>query len=131
MRDGNALMPARKYSDAEVADAVEMREAGVARAEIARRLGMSIGAVDYHCLRLGAVAPAARIVPSPPRTMEARRGDHVVRRFSPAEDARLLKLEAAGIAVNEIARRLGRPANSVRGRLQTLARHEALQEAET
>ena len=57
------------------------------------------------------------------------RGDHVVRRFMPDDDARLLALDAEGLGHSAIGRAMGRPANSIRGRLMTLARREARAEA--
>lgn len=124
-------MPAQKFTRDQLDALAEMREAGMSCARIARRLGMSRGAVHWQCMRLGVVAPEDRgrvpVVPETP--LVARRGDHVVRRFTRDEDARLLALEAEGLSIGEIARRLGRPANSVRGRLATLARHDAWKEA--
>ncbi|WP_339543485.1 hypothetical protein, partial [Pseudomonas sp. JAI120] len=53
------------------------------------------------------------------------RGGHIVRPFSAADDALLLTLEAQGINIAEIARRISRKPNSVKGRLMTLARRDA------
>ncbi len=52
----------------------------------------------------------------------------MVRRFTVEEDAQLLGLEKAQLKVSEMARLLGRPANSIRGRLMTLARRDAREE---
>ena len=123
-------MPARKYSDDLLNEACRLREAGMAVPRIARRLGMPDTVVEYHCLRLGADSPNAAARQDPViRVTQYRRNGRVVRRFSEVEDTRLLGLRTQGIGVNEIARQLGRCRNSVIGRLRTLARREARDEA--
>ena len=92
-------MPARKYSDALLNKAARLREAGLSIREIAGRLGIHPSAVSWHCLRLGADSP--RDACKPPdhmRTQRYMRGGHVVRRFTPEEDERLLQLEAEGLS---------------------------------
>ena len=72
-------------------------------------------------------SPFTRAVVLPttcPGPVEMKRGNHVVRRFTPEEDALLLTLEAEGLSYTEIGRRLERPHTSISGRLMTLARHE-------
>lgn len=44
-------MPTRKYTDNQLSEAAGLREIGLSYAAIARRLGMSVGAVSWHCLR--------------------------------------------------------------------------------
>lgn len=117
------MMPARKYSDELLEQAAEMRERGLSYAQIGRDLGMSIGAVSWHCLRLGADSPNTRSnTQAPASPMVMARGNHVVRRFSEDEDRRLLELESQGLRICEIARLMNRKPNSLRGRLMTLAR---------
>ena len=65
---------------------------------------------------------------SPAMPMTVTRGDHIVRRFTSDEDSVLLQLEAEGLRICEMSRALGRPPNSIRGRLMTLARHQARKE---
>lgn len=89
---------------------------------------MTPGAVDYHCLRRGAEIPKPNRSPMF-KKREERRGNHVVRRFTADEDAMILRMELEGRGVCEIARRLGRPHNSIIGRMMTLARQEERQEA--
>lgn len=60
--------------------------------------------------------------------MVVSRGGHIVRRFTPEEDKVLTEMDMAGERVCEMARRLNRKPNSVRGRLMTLARQEARRE---
>ncbi len=123
-------MPGRKYPAALLDEAARLRETGLSFAQIGRRLDMHSAAVKYHCLRLGADSPDTALSPPPRLTLpEYSRGGHVVRHFTAEEDARLLRLEAKGLSVMEIARHLNRHRNSVRGRLMTLARHEARHEA--
>ena len=123
-------MPARKYSDTLLNEAAQLREAGLSLAAIGTRLNIHRSAVQYHCLRLGADSPdaACKAPPASP-PMEYSRNGHVVRRFTEEEDARLLRLEAEGLGIKEIARRLSRRPNSITARLVTLARHEARREA--
>lgn len=107
-----------------------MREAGSSCGVIAAAIGCSVSSVSWQCLRLGAEPPNPRALKDVPATPKAvRRGDHMVRRFTVDEDAQILTMEAEGLATVEIARRLGRPPNSVLGRIMTLARREARMEA--
>ena len=119
-------MPARKYSDETLNEAAELRESGMSEAAIAKRLGMSKGAVYWHCLKLGAdspnAAPTKRTSSGP---VEVERSGHKVRRFTEDEDAKLLEMSLAGARVADMCRALGRKHNSIIGRLMTLARHEA------
>jgi hypothetical protein len=95
---------------------------------IAAELDVSPSAISWHCLRLGAEPPTpGRLNPPGPRVM--KRGKFEVRRFSPEEDRRLLELDAAGAKRSAIARELRRRSNSITGRLMTLARLEAREEA--
>ncbi|GEP09876.1 helix-turn-helix domain-containing protein [Methylobacterium gnaphalii] len=107
-----------------------MREAGKSCGQIAAAIGCSISAVSWQCLRLGAEPPhpqRLKEVPTVPGSV--RRGNHIVRRFTADEDAKLVELEAEGLTTAEISRRLGRPPNSVLGRIMTLARRDARMEA--
>lgn len=93
--------------------------------KIAAHLGVSPGAVSYRCLiegieRAGHTSPM-REWRGP---MISKRGSFFVRRFSPAEDAELLALAGLGLGDTEIGRRIHRRANSVKGRLATLARRD-------
>lgn len=118
-------MAAPKYSRKQIEQAAALRETGLTYSAIADRTGMSEGAVYYHCLRLGADHP--KLADAPTRwsgPMVLKRGNHVLRRFTPEEDQRILDMELAGSAVADIARALGRKPNSVKGRLMTLARRD-------
>lgn len=122
-------MPSRKYPDALLSEAAALRETGMSCEAIARRLDMSIGAVSWHCLRLGADSPNTRgKIPVARGPAVTRRSGFTVRRFSPDEDATITRMDLAGATTAEIAHTLGRPWNSVRGRQMTLARHQARRE---
>lgn len=123
-------MGRRKVTDRQVAEMCELREAGNTFGQISRRFAargveISESAISWHCLIQGADAPppqrqASKIEPG----TVMKRGRHVVRTFTEAEDELLLKLEAEGLTRTEIGRRLNRKHNSIIGRLATLARRE-------
>jgi DNA-binding transcriptional MerR regulator len=121
-------MARRKYTEEQAHTAAELREEGLSIGQIARRIDMTEQSVMYHCLRLGADLPAHRRRPSPKQPSQYTRNGYKVRRFTPEEDKRLLELEATGMPTNQIAKLINRPANSTRGRLMTLAQHEARRE---
>lgn len=121
-------MPRRKYTEEQANTAAELREQGLTFVEIGEKLGMNERSVQYHCMRLGADLP-----PNAPRRNNRlpevyQRNGRIVRLFTPEEDAELLRLEATGMPTNQIARLMGRPANSTRGRLMLLAMKEARDE---
>ena len=122
------LVPPAKHrlTRAEIERAIAMRETGRSVSAIAGTIGCSEKALSWHFLK-EAVDP-----PKPPalrldyhlRCPAVRRGGHVVRAFTPEEDARLVAMDAQGLGMSAIGRALGRKSNSVRGRLMTLARRE-------
>lgn len=123
-------MGKRKLSDADIQRIVELREKGLSLGQIALKVGSHTETVYYHCLRLGAESPRNKgktwdKIKGPEVIV---RGNHVVRRFTPQEDARLLRLERKGLNNADIARAIGRANSSVRNRLSTLARHQARKE---
>lgn len=107
----------------------EMRERGLGYARIAEILNVSQDAVEWQCLRLGALPPPERRYSPNRRSPVYQRGNVTVRAYTPFEDARLLALAPVVTSRAEIARRLGRSRNSVVGRLLTLARRDAMDEA--
>lgn len=121
-------MPGPKYTPDQIERAAEMREAGRDCATIAAETGMTQAAVWWHCARLGAEPPGARYRERARGPMVMRRGAHLVRRFTPEEDRRMLDMRRRGLRVCQIAEVLERRQNSVSGRLMALARREALQE---
>ena len=124
-----------KFAAADFDLMAELREERATYKAIAARLSrpdrpVTASEVSWHCLRLGVDVltpwPLWEGVKGP---AEMKRGDHIVRRFTPAEDAALLALEAAGTSVYRMAQQLGRRHNSIKGRLMTLARRDARREA--
>ncbi len=123
-------MAERRVTPQLIETIIVLRERGRSFGQISARLGLSRGTISWHCLKHGAEPPRPGRSWDVPKVMEMRRGNHVVRRYSPEEDARLLALEARGLRIAEIARALGRASNSIRGRLMTLARRDERREAE-
>lgn len=113
--------PPRLDDDA-ILRALEMREAGRSCLTIAKKLGVSEGAIHYQCLRHGIVSPRQRrtTAPTEPIAIVGPSG-RVQRRFTQAEDEQLMALEAQGMAYQAIARHIGRAYTSVRMRLLAIA----------
>lgn len=112
--------------------AIALRRKSWTIAGIAAELGVSAGAVRWQLLLAGAVDPPKltyRLPAVPTEPREIRQRGRTVRLFTQEEDARLLAMEAEGLRDSEIARRLGRRGNSIRGRLITLARRDDREEA--
>jgi hypothetical protein len=108
-----------------------MREdRGLSNAQIARRLSISEGAVNWHLLKLG-IERNGRPPKNfrPPAPVVHMRNGKPVRGFTPMEDAKLLKLALQGLTHTQIGKKMGRRPNSICGRLFTLARHEERAEA--
>lgn len=91
---------------------------------IATELNLSPGAVSWHCLMAGIEKPGTPPPDQAVGPMVVQRGNHVVRRFSDAEDRRILDLDEKGVPPLRIARQLGRKRNSVVARMATLARRD-------
>lgn len=109
----------------------DLREKHLPSATIAREVGCSQGSVDWALLKMGVDIHADRpLPPVPEEQIVAMRGGKPVRRFTAAEDARLLALEASGMKTYAISRELGRQNNSVIGRMRTLARRQGRAEAQ-
>lgn len=107
----------------------ELREAGRSLGFIARRVSCSEGAASWYCLLNAIESPrTARNTRTVSQPAIVERGGFIVR-FSADEDEELLRLEAQGTRLSEIARALGRKRNTVLGRLATLARRDARLEA--
>lgn len=89
-------------------------------------------ALSWQLLRLGIDLPVQRRQADridPARTY--RRGNVVIRKFQPDEDAIIRRLGAQGMRPTAIARHLpGRKSHSVLGRMMTLARHDARQQGD-
>ena len=117
-------------SAAQLDEMAALRERGWGVTRIAEHLSgegkqVSASTVTWHCKRLGADAPPRLRGRCFDLHASYRRGGRVVRPWTPADDERLLAMEAEGRSLSSIGRALGRANSSVRGRLFTLARREA------
>ncbi|TXN38741.1 helix-turn-helix domain-containing protein [Methylobacterium sp. WL30] len=122
-------MPARRLTDAEIERIAEMREGGATYSAIAAAIGCSESTVYWKCLAAGAEPPNRRQIKSKVLgPLVVSRNGYPVRRYTDDEDRRLLALEAEGRSNAEIGRLTGRRPHTVKARLMTLARHEALAE---
>lgn len=115
----------RKITPSQSVEIAELREQGWSQGRLARKFGVSDGAIYYHCLKQGAVSPKTwgRQNHRPGETVGTIK---LQRRFSADEDARIQALSRQGLHSNAIAREIGRPKTSVRMRLMALAWHEEL-----
>ncbi len=108
---------------------IEHRERGLTMEQIARKVGCSQGSVNWLLLKQGVDIHENRVLPAvPTQPVTLQRGGHVVRRFTQAEDLKLLDLEKQGLCMTQIGRELGRRPNSIVGRLRTLARRAEREE---
>lgn len=120
----------RKLSDAQIVELIEKREKGWSHGALADWFGISKAGIHYQCLKAGAISPNQRIVPVPTQSTSFVAGDgRTQRRFTQAEDVRLLELEAQGLNYSAIAVQIGRARTSVRIRIMTLALREGIAEA--
>jgi len=106
---------------------VALREKGWGIERIAKKMGCSVGAVQWHCLIACADPPTLVKNPcfaKPPKPKTYMRGGVLVRQFTPEEDAKMLELEKRGLGPTAIGRLMGRKWNTIKGRLATLARIE-------
>lgn len=127
-------MAARKYDAAFRDEAARLREdEKLSEAAICRRLGCSLGWLQSTLLELAADTPetAAKILPQTAPGPTVCQGKRTVRRFQVDEDAIILQMAADQHTPRAIGRALTPPRHwqSVRARLNTLARHEARREA--
>lgn len=130
-------MGKRILTDTQIDLACEMRERGLSCQQISHYFNsqgvtVSAGSISWACLTRGADLPPDRRKPSRPsqKTSTYSRNGHVIRTFSTSEDTLLRVLDLQGFRVSVISRRMGRKPNSIRGRLATLARHDARAEGE-
>jgi hypothetical protein len=119
----------RRLTDRDFELIVEMRSSGASYERIGRRIGCSAKAVSWHCLRLAVEPPKpAKLWNGIKGPATLKRNGHVVRRFTPEEDALIVALDLQGFPISVIARRCGRRWNSIKGRFMTLARREEREE---
>ena len=123
-------MPKRRLSDEQIDVMAGLRERGWSLARISeyfaeRGTVVSAGSIAWQCLRVGADVPLRLQGSTFQPTEDYVRNGHTVRPYSAADDALLLALDCQNFPIAVIARRMDRKANSIRGRLMTLARREA------
>lgn len=110
--------PVVRLTPDQVQEICALREQGWGHRTLAKRFGVSTGAIHYHCLKHGAISPT-QVGPNGVRPQSGRA-------FTPDEDARLVELAMTGISYRAIAIKLARPYTSVRIRLLTLAMHDEI-----
>ena len=120
------------HRDKIVDQIAELRESGKSYAWIGRKLGMSNGNVNWICLKYGFEKANRRDPLGARGPLRMMRGNHVVRRYTPDEDAKIIEMTLAGDNTTAIARALGRKPQSILARKMTLARIEerALEKSE-
>jgi len=129
----------RKIDDKTILLIGDLRESGHTLTSIAAKVGFSVSAIEWHLTKL-AIDPPKTTYPlwhdgirGP--AVAVRRGssiarEHIVRRYTPEEDAEILRLQSLGVGYCEIGRHLNRRHNSIIGRCNTLARRESRIEAQ-
>lgn len=118
-------MPARRYSEELIDQAMTLRERGLTFGQIANKTGMKAQAVQHHCLMRGVDPPATADKPHVYNgPMTYLRNGILVRRFTPDEDRQILAMALQGLSRREIARQMGRKNHSVTTRLAALARRD-------
>lgn len=126
------MTAARRLSEDQIDRIFELREdRGYSMGRIARVVGCSEGAVAWRLLTMGVDTHEQHPltpVPTEPKVYQRRTGQ--VRRFTQAEDERLLELRAAGLGPKAIGRALNRKSHCITARLHTLARRQARLEAQ-
>lgn len=116
-----------KLTKEQVEWACRKRETGWSTRAIGKRLGVSAGAINYQCLKYGAISPRQRRRDTPiERTTFKGKDGRTFRTFVPAEDRQLLDLAESGSKIAEIARIMGRGRTSIAMRLMLLGIREDL-----
>lgn len=119
----------KAISQERIDEIADYRERGWSYERIGRKLGLARSTISWHCTKHGIEGPKKPSFHAYNGPMKMVRNGHVVRRFTPEEDHRLIKLESEGLTYSQIARALGRTRNSVSARLFSLARKEEFGEA--
>lgn len=122
-------MPGRRsqFTQSDLDEIAQMREAGASYADIAKRFGVSKSGISWVLLRLGVADPNAKGIHTITRTYV--RNGRTVRPFTAEEDAQLVSLDIEGLSISQIAARLGRGHQTVIGRLANLARRDSIAES--
>ncbi len=124
-------MPVRTVSQDVIDLIADMREDGMSYGAIARELNIKEKTVGGICLELGVDSPDVKPDhKAKPALMVTVRNGYKVRRFTPEEDALMVKLDGEGLGPKQIADAVGRNHSSVINRMRTLARREERKLAE-
>jgi hypothetical protein len=125
-------MPRATITEAQKERIYEMREAGAKMAEISAETGVSVPGVTWLCVKEGVEHPTKQPRFLPPGRPAYARGGHTVRPYTAQEDALIQRMRIQGASYSAIGRTLNPPRcySSVLGRLTTLARHAAVEEAD-
>jgi IS30 family transposase len=114
-----------KLSKGQIEFACEKREAGWSTSRIAKHLGVSSGAINYQCLKHGAVSPHQRATATPEtRTVYKGKDGRTFRTFTPDEDDRIMALATEGKSAREIATIMDRARTSIMMRIMLLELRE-------
>ena len=124
----------RILNDAQIHEMCVLRERGWSPQRIADHFTkqgtpISVGSINWQCLAQGADSPPKFRRGGGQAVAAYSRMGRLVRPFSAEEDQAITALDMEGVALHLIAQRVGRPHNSVRARLMTLARRDARKEA--
>ncbi|WJY18701.1 hypothetical protein QQS45_00150 [Alteriqipengyuania flavescens] len=122
----------KKISEDQVRELAELREQGWSYQRLADRFGLSPAGVHYHCLKEGALSPG-QLCGRPTgstngRSFGGKGFNGPVRYFSKQEDRELVRRREDGQSISRIAREMDRAKTSVRVRLLTIAREQAIRE---
>jgi hypothetical protein len=114
-----------KLTNEQVVWACEKREAGWSTTRIGAALGVSCGAINYQCLKNGAISPRQRRQETPQeRIVYTGKDGRTFRTFTPAEDAQLLGYAREGRKPPEVAKLMNRGRTSIIMRLMLLELRE-------
>lgn len=111
----------KRMSKEKIDEILTLRGKGWSYQRLAEKFECSEGAIDYHCLKNGIEPPNGINLWNEPKHLVIKRGNGVVRRFTPEEDEKLLKMNTT-TRLKEIGIALERRPSSVLARLCTLAR---------
>lgn len=118
-------MPRYALNDEQKRQIEVLREdRGISHKKIGRTIGAPPGTVGYYCLVNGIEKPNWRPQRSMKHAKPYMRNGKIVRPFTWEDDALIFKMERDKKNYAEIGRALGRPSNSIKARLATLARYQ-------
>jgi len=116
-----------KLQPEQIEQMIRWRERGWSCNSIAKRLGVSTGAINYQCLKNGAISPRQKgKTPFNGPTQFTGKDGRTFRRFSEDDDAQMRELAHQGKTAGQIAREMGRGTTSIRMRMLLLGAHEEI-----